>query len=91
MSIFSDDVVTAIANYMNTNQPEISLLIAQVHGGAADAESATMTSFDGKRAVYTVTVAGQESQVEVPWSHELRNRDEVRADLFLLYEQAYTD
>lgn len=88
MSTFSDDVVTAITNYMNTSQPEITLQIVRALGGVADAESAAMTSFDEKRAVFTATAAGQQTQVEVPWSHELRSRDEVRADLFLLYERA---
>lgn len=88
MSIFPDDVVTAITGYMNANQPDISLLIARVHGATPDAESAEMATFDEHRAVFTVTTAQGVGDVEVKWSRTLTDRDEVRAELFRLFETA---
>ena len=88
MAIFSDDVVRAITTYMNTNQPEISLLIARVHGGVPDAESAEMSGFDEHRATFTVTTPTGVGDIEVAWGHTLKERDEVRAELFRLFETA---
>lgn len=90
MSLFSDDVVQAITGYMNSSQPDTTLVIAKVHGDSPTAESAIMVSFDEHRAVFTVTTPDGVDDVEVPWSRELRFRDEVRAELFRLFETAVT-
>lgn len=90
MSIFSDDVVAAITAYMNANQSDTCLLIAQVHGRAPEAETAVMSGFDEHRAVFTVTTANGVGDVEVPWSRTLQSRDEVRGELFRLFETAVT-
>jgi len=90
MSIFSDDVVQAITSYMNSSQPDTTLLIAQVHGNSPTAESAVMVTFDEHRAVFTVTTPDGVDDVEVPWSRPLKFRDEVRAELFRLFETAVT-
>ncbi|MCW4386461.1 DUF2470 domain-containing protein [Salinibacterium sp. SYSU T00001] len=88
MSIFSDDVVASITGYMNGNQPDTTLLIARVHGNAPKAESAFMRGFDEHRAVFTVTTPDGVDDVEVPWGHTLTSRDEVRTELFRLFESA---
>lgn len=88
MSIFSDEVVASITGYMNQNQADTTLVIARVHGNAPTAESAVMTTFDEHRAVFTVTTPDGVGDVEVSWSHTLASRDDVRAELFRLFETA---
>lgn len=90
MSLFSDDVVSAITTYMNSSQPDTTLLIAQVHGHSPTAESAVMSTFDEHRAIFTVTTPDGVDDVEVPWSRTLTFRDEVRTELFRLFETAVT-
>lgn len=85
---FGPDVVTAVAEHMNDDHEDDSLLIVQALGGAHDAESAQVTHLDGDGVDFTVSTGGAERIVRVPWSRPLTERRQIREEFVRMYTEA---
>jgi hypothetical protein len=88
MQPFDDDVVSAIADYMNENQPDINRLIVQVHGGVPSAVAARLVDLDGETATFAVDSDGGTETVVIPWPRPISRREHIRRELMELYETA---
>jgi hypothetical protein len=82
---FPDDVVASISEYMNANQPDINLLIVQVHGGRRTATAADLIDVDGTAVTFRTDSGGT---VTVPWARPISRREHIRRELMELYETA---
>jgi hypothetical protein len=89
MAVFSEDVVTSICGYMNTNQAANNLLIVQVLGEERDATAAKMIGFDEHAVFFGATILDGELEVRIPWSHELSQRAEIQQQLFSMVDKAF--
>lgn len=85
---FSPEVVAAVCRHMNEDHPEDSLLICRALGDVPDATAARMTGLDAHGGDFAVTVAGAESAVRLPWSRELTERPQIRAEVVRMYHEA---
>lgn len=89
MTAFPDDAVEAIVDYMNTSHPEALLLIAQMHGAAADSAEAKLANVTTEHAeLEVIDVAGRSYLIVAPWRRTISRRSEIRSELFELYERA---
>jgi len=81
-----EDVVAFISSYMNESQPEALVEIARGRGAAADhAQIVGMTS---TQLTLRVTCAGEETEVRLDWPGPLRRREDIRAYLQEMQEDA---
>jgi hypothetical protein len=88
MTPFDDDVVKSIAQYMNSNQPEINLQIVQVHGNLVRATAAELVDVGGATVEFRATVDGETQSVVIPWARPITRREHIRRELMELYETA---
>jgi hypothetical protein len=88
MQPFDDDVVRSIADYMNENQPDVNLLIVQVHGGVRSAMAASLVDLGGESATFAVQGDGDTETVVIPWPRPISRREHIRRELMELYETA---
>ena len=73
---------------MNGDHPADNLLIARAFG-YPEASAVTMIGLDGDAGIWTVTEAGEEHELRVPWpGGPITERPEVRREVVVLYEQA---
>lgn len=87
MTSFSPDVVAAILHHMNDDHTDDSLAITRAFA-EPDAETATMTGFDGDTTTWDVTVAGETRPVTIPWLGPVVERADVRREVVALYDEA---
>jgi putative heme iron utilization protein len=85
---FDQEVIDAIAGYMNGSQAENLLLMVQVLAGEKDATAARMVSFDSEAVTFLATVAEGETEVRLEWPHPCETRADVKDRLFLLLDRA---
>jgi hypothetical protein len=85
---FEKDVVSDISTYMNANQPDINLLIVQVHGGLPAAVEASLIDLDGETATFAVKLETGSQTVVIPWVRPIGRREHIRRELMELYETA---
>lgn len=88
MTPFDDDVVQAISQYMNSNQPDINLQIVQVHGNLPKATAAELVDIGGATVEFRATVDGEAHSVTIPWARAITRREHIRRELMELYETA---
>ncbi|MDX2376124.1 DUF2470 domain-containing protein [Microbacterium sp. LRZ72] len=88
---FDDDVVTAVLRHMNDDHVDDNLLIVRAFG-APEAESATMSGFDGAGGVWSADgPSGVATPVRVPWpGGPITERGQVRREIVALYDAACT-
>ncbi|MGP3533687.1 DUF2470 domain-containing protein [Microbacterium sp. RD1] len=86
---FDDAARAGVLGHMNADHRDDNLLIARAFG-AATAQSATMTGFDGDGGEWAVIdAAGRESALRVPWpGGAITERREVRREIVALYDEA---
>ncbi|WP_166345272.1 DUF2470 domain-containing protein [Phytoactinopolyspora limicola] len=87
---FTPDVISAVAEHMNDDHDEDSLLIVQALGGVPDADEAAVAYLDGEGVDFTAMVGGTERTVRVPWSRRLTERPQIREEFVRLYREAST-
>nr|MDT0660419.1 DUF2470 domain-containing protein [Micromonospora sp. DSM 115978] len=85
---FTPEVVAAVGRHMNDDHAADSLLICRALGGRPTASAARMTGMDADGLDFSVTVAGVEVPVRVPFDRRLTQRAEVRLEVVRLYRQA---
>ncbi|PSL05440.1 uncharacterized protein DUF2470 [Haloactinopolyspora alba] len=85
---FGPDVIEAVAEHMNDDHADDSLLIVRALGGQPGASAAQVTSLDGDGVDFTATVDGAPRTVRVPWSRRLTERPEIRPEFIRMYAEA---
>jgi hypothetical protein len=85
---FDAAVVAAVVKHMNADHPDDSLLICRTLGGQPSARAARMVGFNPKHAIFSARVDGGDVDVKVPWSGEVRERGDVRAEIVGMYQAA---
>ncbi|MGH3492462.1 MAG: DUF2470 domain-containing protein [Sciscionella sp.] len=85
---FSQHVVDAVADHMNMDHPEDSLLIVRSLGGQPGATSATVGGLDGDAIEFDAVINGQPEAVRVPWSEPLSERAQIRVEVTRMYYDA---
>jgi len=85
---FAPEVVEAVCRHMNEDHVEDSLLIVRSLGGRPDATVAAMTGMDDTAAIFTATVDGVEQELRVPWSEQITERPQIRAEVVRMYHEA---
>lgn len=88
--IFDESVRTAVLAHMNDDHRDDNLVIVRAFGGHPDASAASMTTFDGDGAEWSVVRAdGTPSTVRVAWlGGPIAERAEVRREIVALYDEA---
>ncbi|WAA65944.1 DUF2470 domain-containing protein [Microbacterium oxydans] len=89
--IFDADVIAAVLRHMNGDHTDDNLLIARAFAEPAGSEisDSVMTGFDGDGGVWEITVAGQSSELHVPWpGGPISDRPAVRREVVALYDAA---
>jgi hypothetical protein len=86
---FDEAALSGVLRHMNSDHTDDNLLIARAFG-AADAEAATMTGFDGDGGDWSVTAAdGSTAPLRVPWpGGAITERGEVRREIVALYDES---
>ncbi|QEO09005.1 DUF2470 domain-containing protein [Protaetiibacter larvae] len=87
MTVFAPEVVDAVLAHMNGDHTDDNVLIVRAFAGRSP-ESATMTALDHRGGTWRYTVDGVESELHLPWSHELSERPELRREIVALYDAA---
>jgi heme oxygenase len=85
---FTPDVIGAITRHMNEDHAEDSLLIVQMIGRLPEATSAVMTGLDADGADFSAQVDGGPEPVRIRWSHRLTERNQVRAEVVRVHDEA---
>ena len=86
---FEPDVISAICTYMNDDSMAATLsAIAAAGRPEFDEKKAVMLTFDGDGMDLEVHADGGAQVIRVPWLAPISTRDEVRGQLFALYERA---
>jgi putative heme iron utilization protein len=85
---FAPDVVEAVAEHMNDEHEDDSLLIVRALGGVPEASEATVAHLDGTGVDFRVVVDGAQRTVRVPWSRPLNERPEIRAEFVRMYQES---
>ena len=89
VTVFSPDIVAAVLHHMNDDHTDDNVLIIRAFAGVEpDSGSATMTTLDHLGGSWSYTVDGTESELTVPWSHEISERPEIRREVVVLYDAA---
>lgn len=85
---FSPQVIDAVADHMNTDHPEDSLLIVRSLGARPDASAASVGGLDGDGIDFTAVINGTDETVRVPWSEPLTERTQIRVEVTRMYYEA---
>ena len=86
---FDADVISAICTYMNDDSMSATMTaIAAMGRPEFEDKRAIMLTFDGDGMDLEVHADGGPAIVRVPWLTPISTRDEVRTQLFALYERA---
>lgn len=85
---FAPDVIAAVADHMNGDHDEDSLLIVQTLGAVPDATAAEVSHLDGEGVDFAVNVGDEQRTVRVPWSRPLTERPEIRQEFVRMYTDA---
>ena len=85
---FAPDVVAAIMRHMNGDHADDCVLICRALGGQPTTTMARMTGMDEDVISFAATVDGDEVSVDVPFSHRLTERAEVRVEVTRMYHEA---
>lgn len=85
---FDDDVVRAICDYMNNDPMESNLTIVQGISGDRTVTRADLVYFDFDGAVFETYSPGKKEELRIPWQRTIRERPEVREQLFALLHTA---
>ncbi|MET0888433.1 MAG: DUF2470 domain-containing protein [Mycetocola sp.] len=89
VSDFLDDpAARSIVTYMNEEQSQSCLLIAQAHDRLGTDAAVTMTAVHHDHVEFQATSAGESTVVSVPWLRPVSSRGEVRVALMDLLEDA---
>ncbi len=86
--LYTDAVVGAVCNHMNSDHVEDNLLIVRSLGGRPDATDARMATIGPSGAVFTATVDGEQVDVEVPWAGVPAERADFRHEVVRMYHEA---
>ncbi len=87
VTVFSPEVVDAVLAHMNGDHTDDNVLIVRAFAGR-DPESARMIDLDHRGGTWRYTVAGEDSELHLPWSRELSERPEIRREIVSLYDAA---
>ena len=85
---FEQHVVDAVVRHMNDDHAEDSLLIVRALGGRPEATSAATTGVDAEAIAFSAQVDGRTEVVRVPWSAQLTERAQIRAEVTRMYHEA---
>lgn len=83
----TEEAVEFIATYMNENQADALVDIARA-AGARDTEQAEVDTMTAEHLVLRVSATGVSREIEVPWPAPLQRREDIRAYLLELQEDA---
>ena len=86
--LYSEAVISAVCNHMNSDHVEDNLLIVRSLGGRPDATDARMSTLRPSGAVFTATVDGDAVEVEVPWQGVPAERADFRHEVVRMYHEA---
>ncbi len=87
-SLFSPEVVAAVARHMNTDHPEDSLLIVRALGGQPSATEARVVGVNDSGVVFSAVVGGEAAEAQVPWASTPAERAQIRTEVVQMYLQA---
>jgi hypothetical protein len=87
VTVFAPEVVEAVLHHMNDDHTDDNLLIVRAFAGR-DPESARMIDLDHRGGTWRYTVAGDDAELHLPWSQELRERPQIRREIVALYDAA---
>jgi hypothetical protein len=87
-SLFTPEVIAAVARHMNEDHAADSLLIVRALGGRPGAEAAEMTGMSAAGIRFAAHGPDGVAKVDVPWSAPITSRGEVRTEVVRMYEQA---
>ncbi len=88
MTIFTDDVVSAVTGHMNGDHTDDNLLIARAFG-YPDATVSLMTGVTGQGGVWAVTDSSGQHELAVAWpGGEISERPDIRRQVVELYKLA---
>ncbi|WP_198663703.1 DUF2470 domain-containing protein [Jiangella endophytica] len=87
---FGPEVIAAVSRHMNDDHAADSLVIVRGLGDTPDATAARMTHVDGTGVDFSVTAAGVDRTVRVPFARPLTERPEIRQEIVRLYTEAAT-
>jgi hypothetical protein len=85
---FSQQVVDAVADHMNMDHPEDSLLIVRSLGARPEATGARVGGLDGEAIEFEAVIDGKPETVRVPWSESLTERAQIRVEVTRMYYDA---
>lgn len=91
MTVFAPEIVDAVLHHMNDDHTDDSILIVRAFaelGPESEPEAVRMVDLDHAGGVWRYTLAGQEAELRVPWSHELSERPQIRREIVRLYSAA---
>ena len=72
---------------MNGDHRDDSLLIARAFGNPA-ATDASMIGLDENGGTFAYSLAGQATEVTVPWTASISERAEIRREVVVMYDRA---
>ena len=72
---------------MNGDHRDDSLLIARAFGDP-DAADASMVDLDENGGTFAYSLAGQPTEVMVPWTAPISERAEIRREVVVMYDRA---
>jgi Protein of unknown function (DUF2470) len=85
---FSAEVVQAVADHMNRDHRDDSLLIVRALGRRPQATAATVTDVDGAAITFDAEVDGRHEVVRVPWSAPITERSRIRPEVVRMYNES---
>jgi len=87
VTVFAPEVVAAVLHHMNDDHSPDNLLIVRAFA-ETEPDEARMVALDHVSGTWRYTVAGEEAELRLPWSHELSERPEIRREIVALYDAA---
>ncbi|MEV6693630.1 DUF2470 domain-containing protein [Micromonospora sp. NPDC051196] len=85
---FPPEVVAAVMRHMNTDHADDCRVICQGLGGQPAATAATMSGMDADAMEFLAIVDGAEVPVRVPFSAQIVERRQIRAEAARMYREA---
>jgi hypothetical protein len=85
---FSAEIVQAVADHMNRDHREDSLLIVRALGGRPQATAASVTDVDSAAITFDAEVDGRREAVRLPWSAPITARSAIRTEVVRMYYES---
>jgi len=85
---FAPEESAAIMRHMNNDHPEDSVLMCKALAGLPGTVSAEVSAVDKAGITFIALVSGKPVETTIAWSHQLKERAEVRGEVVRLYQEA---